>query len=337
VEYPNPEEGKGALRLAMRAADAAGSTLILANDPDADRCAVAEKNTNSGEWRVFTGDEIGIVLAAWVWDRTQTLPDFSSRKKEDHVMITTVVSSRMLRRIAQVEGFTYIETLTGFKYLGTSAETAVRNGKHFLFAYEDAIGYLPGPMSYDKDGIRTAAMLGEMASYLHAQDPPTTIAAYLASLYEKYGAFGTENRYFFCYDPDVMRTIFDSFRVANNGTFPRTLGQFKIKHIRDLTIGYDDEQPNGRPILPVSSSTQMITLTFEETMIDGTVYTGVATIRGSGTEPKLKYYVEAATDIQGGRAPAAFADAKHAAKLMAGAVIEHILRPSQYGLAPPAD
>jgi phosphomannomutase len=81
----------------------------------------------------------------------------------------------------------------------------------------------------------------------------------------------------------------------------------------------------------------MITLTFEETVVDGCAYTGVATIRGSGTEPKLKYYVEAATSLDGGKSADAMQKAKIVAKAMANAVIEFILRPIEFGLTPPSD
>lgn len=107
VKFPNPEE-KGALNESMAYANAQGASLILANDPDADRLAVAEKVAETGEWYVFSGNELGVLLGYW-----QIL-----RWKRDHpgknaALLASIVSSRMLKAIAGKEGLTYQDTLTG--------------------------------------------------------------------------------------------------------------------------------------------------------------------------------------------------------------------------------
>jgi phosphomannomutase len=109
-----------------------------------------------------------------------------------------------------------------------------------------------------------------------------TVNDYLEAIYVKYGYYITKNKYYLCYDPVVMKSIFDAFR--NKGAYPKTLGSFPIANIRDLTIGYDDRAENKVPNLPISASTQMITLYFANG--------AMCTLRGSGTEPKLKYYIE---------------------------------------------
>mmetsp|Transcript_8352 Transcript_8352/g.11229 ORF Transcript_8352/g.11229 Transcript_8352/m.11229 type:complete len:614 (+) Transcript_8352:64-1905(+) len=323
VKFPNPEEGKGVLSLAIEAANRHNSLVILANDPDSDRCALAEKNKETGEWRTFTGDELGGIFGAWIWERYRE----SASSPSEYAVIATAVSSRLLQRIAEVEGIQYHETLTGFKYLGNKARTLLDEGHKFIFAYEESIGYLPGPLSLDKDGVRTAAMLAEMTIQLY-EHKNQTFESYLDGLYKKYGYFMTSNRYFFCYDPKLMGAIFEEFRTKNQGKYPEQVGDYKIKYIRDLTVGYDNQQKENKPILPVSATSQMITITFEEFQVDGETYKGIATIRGSGTEPKLKYYVEAMGFTSKSKT-------QKAADLLAQSVIQTILRPEENGLSPP--
>jgi len=146
VAFPNPEEGKGALLLAMKTADAHNVRLIIANDPDSDRLAVAEKLPN-GEWKIFTGNEIGILLGHWVW--TQYKTKHPKVEPENCVVLNSTVSSKMLKAMADKEGLTYEETLTGFKWLGNKAEEFIKAGKHFLFAFEEAIGFMVSDVCLD--------------------------------------------------------------------------------------------------------------------------------------------------------------------------------------------
>mmetsp|Transcript_24275 Transcript_24275/g.68004 ORF Transcript_24275/g.68004 Transcript_24275/m.68004 type:complete len:602 (+) Transcript_24275:147-1952(+) len=326
VTFPNPEEGKGVLALSIKAAEEHGCRVILANDPDSDRCAVAEKHPETGEWRTFTGDEIGAVLAVWCWKMLASTSEKDSWDASNYFMVTTAVSSKFLQKMAQIEGFQFYETLTGFKHIGNCVVNEIGNGKKFVFAYEDAIGYLPGDLSFDKDGVRTAAMMGELVSELYKKDE--TVAAYLAGIYDRYGHFATCNRYFFCYDPSVMKAIFDKFRErVQHRTFPTALGKYQLTNLRDLTVGYDSKQKDGVPVLPVSASSQMITLYFENVSGDDGEYNVVATIRGSGTEPKLKYYVEANGPTKAG--------ASALAKDIVATLVAEILKPEENGLKPP--
>ena len=147
-------------------------------------------------------------------------------------------------------------------------------------AYEEAIGFVIGQMSYDKDGVRAAVSFAAMA--LEYAEEGKSLEDRLNYLYEKYGYFAINNKYYFCYDPAKMVAIFNKMR--NDGKYVWKFGKYAVKNIRDLTVGIDTAQPDKKPLLPVSASTQMITYTFENGC--------VATLRGSGTEPKLKYYIE---------------------------------------------
>ncbi len=147
VAFPNPEEGAGALAEAMAAADAGGANLILANDPDADRLAVAERDdTAEGGWRVFTGNEIAALLADWVWQGHVA----AGGSGDDTFMLASTVSSKMLGAMARKRGFTFVETLTGFKWMGNKTAELREAGSTVLFSFEEAIGFCIGDIVKDK-------------------------------------------------------------------------------------------------------------------------------------------------------------------------------------------
>ena len=279
VKYPNPEEGKGALTLAMKTAEANDSPFIIANDPDADRLAIAEKLATS-EWKIFHGNEIATLLGWWVFTKYRNAnPELSLNNV---YMIYSTVSSHILKSIASIEGFHTIETLTGFKWMGNVGCKLKQEGKHVLFAFEEAIGFMVGIQVPDKDGISAGAIISEMASYLYKEG--LTVAIKLEELYEKYGIHISNNSYVICHSQPTIKTIFNRIRTMENGSYPTSVGPFKVIAVRDLTEGFDSSFPDRKPVLPTSKSSEMITFTFEEGC--------VATMRTSGTEPKIKYYTE---------------------------------------------
>jgi phosphomannomutase len=341
-------------KLAIETAERNGVKLILANDPDADRLAVAEW-VKEGEWKIFNGNEIGILLADWVWQQhLRTHPEVA-KDPSSCLMLTTAVSSQMLRCIAAKEGFRFEETLTGFKWIGSVAEKFIKEGYHFLFGYEEAIGFMVGDICLDKDGIRGIAVFAEMAAQLQLQN--LTCNQHLIQIYQKYplpsslffpppdsffpplfflryGYYVTCNKYFFCYDPEVMRTIFQRVRrlgeeegykgekyQGKSGSYPSRCGEFGIRGIRDLTTGFDNNQKDNKAILPVSTSTEMITFHFDNDCL--------LTLRGSGTEPKLKYYAELHGAYQNQEI------IRETLHKVVQAVIHHFLRPNENNLEPP--
>ncbi|CAH1962812.1 unnamed protein product [Acanthoscelides obtectus] len=283
VKFPNPEEGKSSLDLAFRTADQQGSVVILANDPDADRLACAEKQKDTNQWKVFTGNELGALLGWWML--------FQYRKKnpgkslENVYMVCSTVSSMILRTIAKAEGFHFIDTLTGFKWIGNKALELQSAGKEVIFGFEEAIGYMCSMAVVDKDGVSAAYQLATCASYLYSQGK--TINQQLQEIYDKYGQHLSLNSYYICHDPVLIKKIFDKIRTKRGpDTYPETIlnGKYQITTVRDLTTGYDNNQPDKKAVLPVSSSSQMITFNFSNGL--------VCTLRTSGTEPKIKYYTE---------------------------------------------
>ncbi|GAA5986375.1 hypothetical protein JCM11641_005360 [Rhodosporidiobolus odoratus] len=306
VKFPNPEES-GALDAALAHADQVGSTLVLANDPDADRFCAAEKQKEDGRWHVFTGDELGTLLGAWALERYKQ----AGGEVAKAAMCASTVSSKMLRAMAQKEGFVFRETLTGFKWIGnTMLDLAQNEGYNPIFAYEEAIGFMNGSEVKDKDGVTALVLFAEMATTLARLKKP--VLTHLDSLYYEYGYHATSNSYFICRDSTKTERIFARLRYgpeepvdyfnpppsASHRLRPKsptaTLGPFPLTYLRDLTVGYDSSTVENKPTLPVDPSAQMISFRVGgegEREEDKIVVEG--TVRTSGTEPKIKFYLEA--------------------------------------------
>lgn len=324
VKFPNPEEGKSALDLSFKTANENGSSVILANDPDADRLAVAEK-LPSGHWKVFTGNEEGGLLGWWAWHRSRQLTP--NIPPSDCYMIASTVSSKILRAIANKEGFHFVETLTGFKWMGNEAHDLIQKGKTVLFAFEEAIGFMNGSEVLDKDGVSAAMRLAEMATFLKV-DHNMTLFDKLQDIYKTYGYHICNNSYYICHDQKVISKMFERIRNFNGpNSYPKSVcnGKFTISDVRDLTTGYDSSQPDKKAILPVSASSQMITFSFSNGC--------VLTLRTSGTEPKIKYYSEMCAKPEQHDWSALEAEL---AELVEG-VIQEMMEPEKNNLIPRAD
>ena len=268
VQYPNPEE-KGALDRAIVTADKNNISLILANDPDADRLAVAEKI--AGKWYQFTGDQIGVLIGYHCFQALDIV------EEGQDFMLTSAVSSQMLSCIAAEEGFSVLETLTGFKWLGNQALNLLRAGKRVHFAYEEALGYMFPQVVLDKDGV-TAAV-----TFLNAVSSWGSPYGMLQQLYQRYGYFETFNTYWKSTDVTATKTIFERIRRKGN-PYPQSFGSRTVLRWRDLTIGYDSASADHVPELPVSTD-EMITCWLSKSHSDQGIR---FTVRASGTEPKIK-------------------------------------------------
>jgi len=270
VAFPNPEEGKGALQLSFNTAKTHGATLVLANDPDADRLAVAELVSND-EWKVFTGNEIAALLGCWEVENY-------CEDKSKTAFVASTVSSKFLQRVAEVEGMKFLDCLTGFKWIGNESLKLREQGYDVIFAFEEAIGFCIGDNVPDKDGISAVSVFAEMANALHGQG--LTCSQRLVQLQEQYGYFCSNNHYIVSHDTAKNHQVFDSLRA--DGYIKEAAG-YKIVNVRDLKApGYDSQTKDNKPTLPIGEN--MITFYFENSC--------VVTLRMSGTEPKLKYYTE---------------------------------------------
>ncbi|KAG8931536.1 Phosphoglucomutase-3 [Tulasnella sp. 417] len=209
VPFPNPEE-KGALNLAIEEADRQGADYVFAVDPDADRFAAAEKQTD-GKWTQFTGDQLGTLLASSILDRYKK----SGKPIEKLAMVASTVSSKMLESMAKVEGFSQrkknlIRSTLGFKWIGNTALNLEAEGYDVKFGYEEAIGFMCSPEIRDKDGVTAMITFAEMIVASRAEGK--RLSERLDESYTKYGYHQTKNSYFICRDPEAIKKIFARLR-----------------------------------------------------------------------------------------------------------------------------
>jgi phosphomannomutase len=252
VAFPNPEE-PGALDLAYRTADKAGVELIIANDPDADRLAVAIKDGDA--WRRLTGNEVGGLLGWRAADRHKG-------SGAPAALAASIVSSPALRAVAAHFGIPYSDTLTGFKY--------VNRVPHLIFGFEEALGYLVDPAKVrDKDGISAAVDFLAMAGELREQG--NTVADRLAEFADTFGAFASTQISIRVDNLDEIPAISGRFRKAP----PETIAGQRVTAIEDFANGFENFPPSDLIRLTVEGGSRVI-------------------VRPSGTEPKLKIYIDAA-------------------------------------------
>lgn len=254
VAFPNPEE-PGAMDLSFAAARIANPDLIIANDPDADRCAVAVKENE--DWRMLRGDEVGALLAAHLVARGAR-----------GVFAESIVSSSLLGRIAEKAGLPYEETLTGFKWI--ARVDGLRYG------YEEALGYCVDPEGVrDKDGITAALLVTELASTLKEQG--RTLLDALDDLAVAHGLHATDQLSVRVEDLAIITEAMAALR----GTPPTELAGLRVAQAEDLT--------QGTATLPPTDGLRYT--------LDGE-YRARVIVRPSGTEPKLKCYLEAVIPVE---------------------------------------
>jgi phosphomannomutase len=255
VSFPNPEE-PGAMDLALALARETGADLVIANDPDADRCAVAVPDSDAvGGWRMLRGDEVGVLLA-----------DHLARRGVTGVYATTIVSSSLLRAIAAKRGLGYAETLTGFKWIVRAAATPPQP---LAFGYEEALGYCVAPdMVRDKDGITAALVIAELAAGLKAQ--LRTLTDRLDDLAAEFGLYTTDQ---------LSVRVDDLSEIAASMAYLRA--RMPDSLLDEPVISAQDLLPDADVVILRTSSARVV-------------------VRPSGTEPKLKAYLEVVESVPDG-------------------------------------
>ncbi|MFF1276572.1 phospho-sugar mutase [Streptomyces marokkonensis] len=250
VAFPNPEE-PGAMDLAFAKARETDPDLVIANDPDADRCAAAVKD--GADWRMLRGDEVGALLAAHLVRRGAT-----------GTFAESIVSSSLLGRIAEKAGLPYEETLTGFKWIARV--------EGLRYGYEEALGYCVDPDGVrDKDGITAALLLTELASEL--KEDGRTLLDLLDDLAVEHGLHATDQLSVRVKDLGLIASAMRRLREQP----PTELAGLRVTRAEDLTEGTEKLPPT-----------------------DGLRYTlegARVIVRPSGTEPKLKCYLEVVVPV----------------------------------------
>lgn len=252
VKFPNPEE-PGAIDLSLVKAREVSADLVIANDPDADRCAAAIKDRD-GQWRMLRGDEVGALLG-----------EYMARKapNKEVMLANSIVSSSILSKIAQHYGLPFKETLTGFKWLAKIP--------NLWFGYEEALGYAVDSKSVnDKDGISAALVLAQLATDLKAEGK--TLVDLLDEIWERHGYHGTKQISVRTTNVAQIDAILSKFRDAT----PTTIGRFSLTAFDDLEKPQDGLPPTNGVRIRLMDNIRII-------------------VRPSGTEPKIKCYIEVIT------------------------------------------
>jgi phosphomannomutase len=250
VAFPNPEE-PGAIDLALATARAHNADLVIANDPDADRCAAAIKDRN-GRWRMLRGDELGVIFGEWI-----------ARSAPRGTFGNSIVSSSILKKISAHYGIDFKEVLTGFKWLAKIEDLA--------FGYEEAIGYAVDSKTVnDKDGISAAIFLAQIATDLATQG--RDLNDLLDEVWARHGFHGTEQISIRVSDMGAITALLSGLRSNP----PREIAGKSVEKIDDLAAPTDGLPPTDGLRIWLAGGVRII-------------------IRPSGTEAKLKCYIEVIT------------------------------------------
>ena len=276
VDYPNPE-AKEAFKMALDLAKEKDADLVLATDPDADRLGIYAKDTASGEYKVFTGNMSGLLIAEYRLSQMREKGILTN----NGMLVSTIVSSNLAKAIAKEYDLEFREVLTGFKFIGEQIkiEEQKQNGKKYLFGFEESYGCLISDYARDKDGISAVMSLCEAAAFYKSKE--MTLWDQMINIYEKYGYYN-EGQVSITLEgssgAEKIKQMMDNLR--NN--LPSQIGKYKVLVFKDIANNIVKDMTTGETLetgLPKSN-----VLYFD---LEGDSW---CCVRPSGTEPKIKLY-----------------------------------------------
>ncbi|HEY6933615.1 MAG TPA: phospho-sugar mutase [Marmoricola sp.] len=278
VAFPNPEE-PGAMDQAMALAAEVGADIVVANDPDADRCAVAVPGPHG--WQMLRGDEVGALLAQHLL-----------AKGKRGVYATSIVSSSLLGKMARAAGQPHQETLTGFKWIGRIDGLA--------YGYEEALGYCVDPEHVkDKDGVSAALAVCELAAQAKAQG--RGLCDLLDDIARHHGLHATDQLSVRFADVSEIPATMERLRTNP----PTTLGGLAVRQVDDLSAGSETLPPTDGLRYRLADDARVV-------------------VRPSGTEPKVKCYLEVVVLVERAEPDGDAVDAVDAARIVAAGRLDAI-------------
>ncbi|KAK0567415.1 hypothetical protein OC861_002737 [Tilletia horrida] len=331
VKFPNPEE-PGAMDLVIALANSTSppATVAIANDPDADRLSACARLPHSGEMKQLTGDQVGAILGDELMRRFKHAAGGGGDEGEVGWVLTTIVSSRLLARLASSYGVEIRECLTGFKWLGTvaraieqqpssssssssSSDDDARKKNKFLFAYEEALGYMVQPHVWDKDGLSALLLISSIAAELNAQSPPRTLWDRLEEIHRKAGLSVTIQKTIRLAPGTAGSAVMTKLRKVLENAGDGASLPLKFALVDDLL----DRQPASggaqdlerivrEKIIPKNDvlrfyvdngSSGLVSADGDQGAIELSAPRII--VRPSGTEPKVKIYCEALGSVDG--------------------------------------
>ena len=276
VDYPNPE-AKEAFKMALDLAKRVDSDLVLATDPDADRLGIYAKDTKSGEYKVFTGNMSGLLIAEYRLSQMKEkgiLPN-------NGMLVSTIVSSNLAKAIAKEYNLDFREVLTGFKYIGEQIkiEEQKQNGKKYLFGFEESYGCLISDYARDKDGISAVMSLCEATAYYKSKG--ITLWDQMINIYKKYGYY-KEGQFSITLEgssgAEKIKQMMDNLR--NN--LPTHIGRYKVLIFKDIYNNMVKDMLTGSTSETGLPKSNVLYFDLEDD--------SWCCVRPSGTEPKIKLY-----------------------------------------------
>ena len=287
VRFPNPEEA-GAMDLVLALAKKTNAELVIANDPDADRLALAvragEGHDQPGSYVQLTGNEVGCLLGSYLLEHA---PYGRATEGKGPVVVSSLVSSPMIGAIAEAHGARWEETLTGFKWIANRSLDLVAEGYRFVMGYEEALGYTVSDVVRDKDGVSAALVAADMTAF-HASEGRTLLDA-LDLLARKHGLFVSRQVSVTMKGKEGAAAIAAIMSKVRKSP-PRQLGAHAVLAVRDLearTKTWSDGRVE--PLAFLSSNVISLELEGGHRVM----------LRPSGTEPKIKYYFDVREAVGG--------------------------------------
>lgn len=276
VGYPNPEDIK-AFKLALELAKEKDADIVLATDPDCDRLAVMVKH--NGEYIALNGNQTGAILINYLLSQRSK----KGLLKDKSMIIKSIVTGNLGKKVAEKYNVLTFETLTGFKNICGLENKLEREGYQFEFGYEESIGFVTGNFVRDKDGVISAMMLAEAAGFYNKQGK--TLVDVLNDLYKEYGYY-LENNFSLIYEGiDGMEKIKRIMEYYRNN-FPKKIGDLELEKYIDYLDG-NVYSADGKIIDKVNRDYTPASNVLRFFFKDGSWYA----VRPSGTEPKLKVYI----------------------------------------------
>ena len=276
VSYPNPEDEK-AFKLALELAKKIDADIVLANDPDADRLGIYAKDSKTGEYKTFTGNMSGLLIAEYELSQKK----IQNKIPKNGALIKTIVSSNLADSIAKEYGLKLIEVLTGFKYIGEKIKNFEQDDSYkYMFGFEESYGCLIDTYARDKDGISAVMALCEAAAFYKKQG--YTLCDQMQNIYKKYGFF-KESQISITKEgangAEEIKNIMEKMRSE----IPEYIGKYKVLEYRDYKMNIKKNM--------ISKNEEETGLPNSNVLYYALENDAWCCVRPSGTEPKIKFYV----------------------------------------------
>jgi phosphomannomutase len=259
VRFPNPEE-EGAMDNVLSLAGKVKADLVVANDPDTDRLAIAIPRGDS--YQMLTGDQIGVLLADYL---------MTEGPQDSRMVAASIVSSQLLGAMAKANNVAFQYTLTGFKWIANAAMAHEKaHGSRFVMGYEEALGYTIGQLVRDKDGVSAALLFVELAAFAKKQG--SSVQDRLDAIYRRHGIFVTRQVSTVLPGSEGLAQIAALMDKARTSP-PQEIAGYSVANFADLNEGSETLPPSNLVIMELEGGSRVL-------------------VRPSGTEPKLKCYYE---------------------------------------------